>query len=240
MPDLSLPFKKAAVRKLILSVTSLDAANLAMDLSATPELPLEGLTSIPFLAEAASRDVADPNHDTNDEASNATIAERNSKRDAVAHRKVNDQGNEASTALAPSTDEAAVESDVNGHRENPITAKQRDDLLPPDKTDYHEQDSVAEKANDHVSVAPITLNGISTMNLIPLTNDHQEKQTTATITSDHFDDIWSPATKLKRRLEDTKDLIVCPGVYDGFSARIALSVGFDAMYMVLPRLLAVS
>ena len=42
----------------------------------------------------------------------------------------------------------------------------------------------------------------------------------------------SPATVLKRRLESTKDLIVCPGVYDGFSARIALSVGFDALYMV--------
>lgn len=42
----------------------------------------------------------------------------------------------------------------------------------------------------------------------------------------------SPATILKRRLETTKDLIVCPGVYDGFSARIALSVGFDALYMV--------
>lgn len=41
----------------------------------------------------------------------------------------------------------------------------------------------------------------------------------------------SPATILKRRLETTKDLIVCPGVYDGFSARIALSVGFDALYM---------
>ena len=41
-----------------------------------------------------------------------------------------------------------------------------------------------------------------------------------------------PATSLKRRLERTKDLIVCPGVYDGFSARIALSVGFDALYMV--------
>jgi len=42
----------------------------------------------------------------------------------------------------------------------------------------------------------------------------------------------SPATRLKRRLEDTKDLIVCPGVYDGLSARIALAVGCDAMYMV--------
>ena len=45
-------------------------------------------------------------------------------------------------------------------------------------------------------------------------------------------DICSPATNLKRRLENTKDLIVCPGVYDGFSARIALAVGCDAMYMV--------
>ena len=43
-----------------------------------------------------------------------------------------------------------------------------------------------------------------------------------------------PATLLKNRLENTKDLIVCPGVYDGLSARVALSVGFDALYMVSP------
>jgi len=33
-------------------------------------------------------------------------------------------------------------------------------------------------------------------------------------------------------LENTDDLIVCPGVYDGLSARIAINVGFDALYMV--------
>ena len=42
----------------------------------------------------------------------------------------------------------------------------------------------------------------------------------------------SSATRLKRRLLETDELIVCPGVYDGFSARIALSVGFTALYMV--------
>ena len=42
----------------------------------------------------------------------------------------------------------------------------------------------------------------------------------------------SPAAMLKQRLQKTNDLIVCPGVYDGFSARIALQVGFDALYMV--------
>jgi len=33
-------------------------------------------------------------------------------------------------------------------------------------------------------------------------------------------------------LIDSNQLIVCPGVYDGLSARLALDVGFDALYMV--------
>ena len=41
-----------------------------------------------------------------------------------------------------------------------------------------------------------------------------------------------PSTKLQQLLRETNDIIVCPGVYDGFSARIALSVGFKALYMV--------
>ncbi|KAI0031706.1 Pyruvate/Phosphoenolpyruvate kinase-like domain-containing protein [Vararia minispora EC-137] len=39
------------------------------------------------------------------------------------------------------------------------------------------------------------------------------------------------ATKLRRTLESTKELVVAPGIYDGFSARIALQVGFDTLYM---------
>lgn len=40
------------------------------------------------------------------------------------------------------------------------------------------------------------------------------------------------STKLRKMLEETDDLIVCPGVYDGISARAAHEVGFNAMYMV--------
>ena len=40
------------------------------------------------------------------------------------------------------------------------------------------------------------------------------------------------STKLRRLLDKPNHLIVCPGVYDGFSARIALEIGFDALYMV--------
>lgn len=72
--------------------------------------------------------------------------------------------------------------------------------------------------------------------LSPFKNDKQDTLATDAITSKEptitVEEFVLPATQLKRRLEDTKDLIVCPGVYDGFSARIALSVGFDALYMV--------
>lgn len=47
----------------------------------------------------------------------------------------------------------------------------------------------------------------------------------------------SGATKLRRMLNETDELIVCPGVYDGLSARIALQLGFSAMYMVSLHLL---
>jgi hypothetical protein len=50
----------------------------------------------------------------------------------------------------------------------------------------------------------------------------------------------SSATRLRNNLETGAGLIVCPGVYDGLSARIALDVGFDALYMVRPPLHALS
>ena len=42
----------------------------------------------------------------------------------------------------------------------------------------------------------------------------------------------SGATNLRKMIFETKELIVCPGVFDGLSARTALEVGFDALYMV--------
>ncbi|KAI9662100.1 MAG: hypothetical protein M1831_002796 [Alyxoria varia] len=39
------------------------------------------------------------------------------------------------------------------------------------------------------------------------------------------------STKLQTLIREKEGLIVCPGVYDGLSARVALQVGFDALYM---------
>ncbi|KAJ9606710.1 hypothetical protein H2200_008718 [Cladophialophora chaetospira] len=41
----------------------------------------------------------------------------------------------------------------------------------------------------------------------------------------------TPGRRLRDLLENKRDIIVAPGVYDGFSARIALEVGFDCIYM---------
>ncbi|KIW32182.1 uncharacterized protein PV07_03743 [Cladophialophora immunda] len=41
----------------------------------------------------------------------------------------------------------------------------------------------------------------------------------------------TPGRRLRQLLETSKDIIVAPGVYDGFSARVALDVGFDCLYM---------
>ncbi|KAJ5219683.1 hypothetical protein N7468_008887 [Penicillium chermesinum] len=39
------------------------------------------------------------------------------------------------------------------------------------------------------------------------------------------------ASRLRRMLRETDELIICPGVYDGLSARVAMELGFKAMYM---------
>lgn len=40
-----------------------------------------------------------------------------------------------------------------------------------------------------------------------------------------------PASTVLRELLARDEILVLPGVYDGISARIALSEGFDALYM---------
>lgn len=50
-----------------------------------------------------------------------------------------------------------------------------------------------------------------------------------------FDRPLSGAKKLRMLLEETNELIVCPGVYDGLSARTAIEVGFNGLYMVSYR-----
>lgn len=44
--------------------------------------------------------------------------------------------------------------------------------------------------------------------------------------------IITAAAKLRQVLQDPNSFVSAPGVYDGVSARIALSVGFDTLYMV--------
>ena len=73
----------------------------------------------------------------------------------------------------------------------------------------------------------------STNGNISQTNGYQDHVATApTTTYSSLNTSLSPATRFKHRLRNTNELVVCPGVYDGLSARVAMAVGFPTMYMV--------
>lgn len=242
------PPKKVAVRYLFpsLSANIMEAATRAAVFPDVPKFPREAQTLEPFPAEAASKAKADARHHTNGGVNDASIAKTISRSDTATNAPMNGTDNEASTAPAQSSEEATAETVVNGHGESPTASRMNGDVPPQDGTDHREPALVTQNTNGPVTETPNPLvsNGITvdadtgdcdgnfTVTPVPLTDGHQEGPVLAPVKNGHFDDIWSPATKLKRRLENTKDLIVCPGVYDGFSARIALSVGFDALYMV--------
>jgi hypothetical protein len=42
----------------------------------------------------------------------------------------------------------------------------------------------------------------------------------------------SPVQKLRAMLGEKDNIVVCPGVFDGLTARIALNAGFECLYMV--------
>lgn len=130
---------------------------------------------------------------------------------------------------APVEDNASVglgngtPTDEDKTGSHPVDSQSNGTPTDDDKIEPHSVDAIHTGA----ASAPSVENLLSSPVLANFQNATQDK--TVPIPPTEF---LSPATILKRRLENTKDLIVCPGVYDGFSARIALSVGFDAMYMV--------
>jgi 2-methylisocitrate lyase-like PEP mutase family enzyme len=46
----------------------------------------------------------------------------------------------------------------------------------------------------------------------------------------------TPVAKLRALLLKEHEMVVCPGVYDGLTARLALKAGFETLYMVLTLL----
>lgn len=70
----------------------------------------------------------------------------------------------------------------------------------------------------------------------PATPTDSEKSANTYLPLNHIaasvDRPMSGATKLRKMLLESNELIVCPGVYDGLSARTAIELGFNGMYMV--------
>ena len=190
--------------------------------------------------EAAYRTMAEVDRYTKGKGNDIDRSSADSNSDAINNVRMNGIAGEASIGSTSSFEAAKTEEDLSTHRETPAVPEASRDEGPKDTA---KPNSLADKSvQDHVMKAETSLLtnvirttpdiGNHTITPIPLVNGYDEATGAADIHSSSQNDIWSPATKLKRLLEETKDLIVCPGVYDGFSARIALSVGFDTMYMV--------
>lgn len=195
----------------------MDPAKGGMINFASPEVPHKDMTSLLFPEETISHIEPDAKERMKREVEDASIGDITSNKNAAAHTHVNGHSREAATAPALSDDEAPTKTNVSADKMDPAPRMSGSPI-----SDSIAADVVKGGPDENSNLSPI-----------PLTNGHLEGPVNAPNENGNFDNIWSPATKLKRSLEETKDLIVCPGVYDGFSARIALSVGFDAMYMVM-------
>lgn len=73
----------------------------------------------------------------------------------------------------------------------------------------------------------------------PVTPTESEKNSNSYLPLNHVaasvDRPSSGATKLRKMLLESNEIIVCPGVYDGLSARTAIELGFNGIYMVSER-----
>lgn len=119
-------------------------------------------------------------------------------------------------------------------KEGQTTSEIQDATLPAAKAETIEfiSPATAKVRGDSVTVTPAMEAYANDAATLPITGTTDSDTTWSQDRNYHNADSMSSATRLKRRLLETDELIVCPGVYDGFSARIALSVGFSALYMV--------
>ena len=217
----------------------MESRNTSLTFFAAQDFPGEGCASGSLSAEAAHRTMAEDDQHTKGRGDDMGFVSAGSHSDPINNVQMNGTGGEASVGSTSSLEAAETEEILNSQSETPTVPEANGDESPKDspKPHFHAVEHAKDRTVDaeiHVPNDGIRTNsdsGSHTITPIRLVNGYEEAGATG-IASDTQDDIWSPATKLKRRLEDTKDLIVCPGVYDGFSARIALSVGFDTMYMV--------
>ena len=109
------------------------------------------------------------------------------------------------------------------------TSEIQDVTLPAAKTETLEliNPITAKVRHNSVTVTPAMEAYANDAVTLPINGTTDPDTTWSQDRSYHSTDSMTSATRLKRRLLETD------GVYDGFSARIALSVGFSALYMVL-------
>lgn len=73
---------------------------------------------------------------------------------------------------------------------------------------------------------------VSTTTWLKLNSNAPTQIKVEEVPSTSHDEPFTGAKKLRHLLKNTDELVVCPGVYDGLSARTAIELGFKSLYMV--------
>ncbi|MCJ1225197.1 hypothetical protein MMC12_001846 [Toensbergia leucococca] len=133
---------------------------------------------------------------------------------------------------------------ISQQQEREITFSSPQDITPPNENE--DESSFDQKRPDQITptgelTPPIEIETLAKHALpIELTPSYDMKTSNAVelSTSTYVTheipmcDAHAPATtRLRHMIKHHPRIIVCPGVYDGLSARIALKVGFDSLYM---------
>lgn len=94
----------------------------------------------------------------------------------------------------------------------------------------HFVDGRVESRNSHRALVEIEANApvLNTASPISATTSTSAFQICAPL---GYDPNAPASSRLRHMIKNLDHILVCPGVYDGLSARIALSVGFEGMYM---------
>ena len=152
-------------------------------------------------------------------------------------------GHDEPAAVSNGINHFEIESEphINGYgAKTPGLNGVEGDAIESSNVGQHSNNSIPAQAKTFNNAQTSNLNGIKvdSVNTFPVVYDSSVIALKGThhvgidIAAPTTYEPYSPgSTRLRHMVKNLDRIIVCPGVYDGLSARVALQIGFDGMYM---------
>lgn len=125
---------------------------------------------------------------------------------------------------------ASSETSVNSGYSAVIASSNIVDLEAAEKTEVKEEFKVSTKCHLPKQIPTCVIQDVDRQESVDC-KARTDAPSTAISGPVAFSATDPPSTRLRHMIANSPSIILCPGVYDGLSARIALHVGFQGMYM---------